>query len=190
MTVKLLIAVLILAQAMAAAETTIELDPARSTVKFSVGSTLHTVHGTFKVKRGTIHFDSETGLASGEIVVDTASGISGDEARDYKMQKEVLDSLHFPEAALVVDRVTGALAPRGESQLDVHGVLGLHGTSHEMTLHFAAEVNGSEISATTRFTIPYVQWGMKNPGNFLLKVKDKVEVEVKSVGRIAIGAAH
>ena len=35
----------------------LDLDPAQTQVEFSVGSTLHTVHGTFRLKRGAIQFD-------------------------------------------------------------------------------------------------------------------------------------
>ncbi len=53
-----------------------------------------------------------------------------------------------------------------------------------MTLHFRTEVNGSEVASSTGFTIPYVQWGMKNPSNFLLKVSDKVAMNIQAVGRL------
>lgn len=180
----LLLAAFLLALPLTAAETALELDPARTTVEFFVGSTLHTVHGTFKLKRGAIHFDPETGKASGEIVVDATSGVSGEDARDHRMQKEILETIRFPDAVFTADRVMGTLAPQGESQLDVHGALQLHGAPHEMTLHFNAKANGSEISATTQFTIPYIQWGIKNPSNFLLKVKDKVDVSIHAAGRL------
>jgi hypothetical protein len=29
-----------------------------------------------------------------------------------------------------------------------------------------------------------VQWGMKNPSNFLLKVSDKVEMSIQAAGRL------
>ena len=38
------------------------------------------------------------------------------------------------------------------------------------------------ISASGKFVIPYVEWGMKSPSNFLLKVSDKVEIDVAAVG--------
>ena len=54
-----------------------------------------------------------------------------------------------------------------------------------MTFHFRTEANAGEAEVTvTNFVIPYVQWGMKNPSNFLLKVNDKVEIRVQAVGRI------
>jgi len=167
-----------------AAESSIELDPARTTVSFTLGDVLHTVRGTFKLKRGTMKFDTATGKASGEIVVDVASGNTGGGMRDGRMHKEILESARFPEAVLVPDHVSGEFAPNGSSQLDVHGSFQIHGASHEMTFHFMAEVKGSEIVTSTSFVIPYVQWGMKNPSNFLLKVNDKVDMTVQAAGKI------
>ena len=42
-----------------------------------------------------------------------------------------------------------------------------------------------EITASGKFIVPYVQWGMKNPSTFLLKVNDKVEIDLTAVGRVA-----
>ena len=169
---------------LAAAESTVELDPARTTINFTLADVLHTVHGTFKLKRGSITFDSSTGKASGEIVVDVVSGNTGGGTRDKRMHKDILESARYPEAVFIADRVSGDLAPRGASELDVHGAFQIHGASHEVTFHFRSDVNGSEVASSTGFTIPYVQWGMKNPSNFLLKVSDKVEMNIKAVGQL------
>ena len=48
---------------LAAAESTVELDPARTPIRFTVDSVLHTVHGSFKLKRGSVKFDSASGKA-------------------------------------------------------------------------------------------------------------------------------
>jgi len=45
-------------------EIVLTLDPAQSKVHWTVDSTLHTVHGTFALKSGTMHFDPETGKSS------------------------------------------------------------------------------------------------------------------------------
>src|ERR1700690_2506255 len=134
---------LLCALPLAAAESTVELDPARTTINFTLADVLHTVHGTFKLKHGSITFDSSTGKAAGEIVVDVASGNSGGGTRDKRMHKEILESARYPEAVFTADRVSGELAPRGASELDVHGAFQIHGVSHEMTLHLHADVNGS-----------------------------------------------
>lgn len=169
---------------LAAAESTVELDPARTIISFTLGDVLHTVHGTFKLKHGSITLDSSTGKASGEIIVDVASGNSGNGMRDKRMHREILESLRYPQAIFTADRVSGELAARGASQLDIHGAFQIHGASHEMTLHFNTQVNGSEVIFSTGFTIPYVQWGMKNPSNFLLRVNDKVEMNIQAAGRL------
>src|ERR1700686_4875821 len=68
-------------------EIVLTLDPAQSRVHWTVDSTLHTVHGTFALKSGTVQFDPETGKASGEIVVYAPSGESGNNSRDKRMHK-------------------------------------------------------------------------------------------------------
>src|SRR5579871_5387650 len=75
----------------AAQQRSLELNPEQTSVKFTLGDVLHTVHGNFKLERGTLQFDSSTGNISGEIVVDAKSGDSGSAMRDRKMNKEVLE---------------------------------------------------------------------------------------------------
>jgi polyisoprenoid-binding protein YceI len=157
-----------------------DLDPARTEIQFTLHDVLHTVHGTFQLKRGTIHFDTDSGKASGEIVVDVLSGASGSEGRDRRMHKDILESMRFPEAVFTPDRVDGKLAPQGQSQLDVHGVFQLRGAGHELTLHFQVERSGVQYTASTHFSIPYVEWGVKNPSNFLLKVDKTVDMDIKT----------
>lgn len=140
----------------AAAENNIELDPARTAIAFTLGDVLHTVHGTFKLKRGAVKFDSATGSASGEIVVDVASGNSGNSGRDKRMHREILESARYPEAVFTPDHVSGDLALHGASQLDLHGNFQIHGVAHELTLHFRAESKNGDVAASTGFVIPYV----------------------------------
>src|ERR1700683_3195973 len=93
------------ALAMSAADTVLELTPSKTEIGFTVSDTLHTVHGTFKLKRGSIRFDPETGKASGEIVIDVPSGASGSGMRDKRMHKDILESQKYPEAVFVPDKV-------------------------------------------------------------------------------------
>ena len=92
---------------------------------------LHTVHGTFKLKSGSIVFDPRTGDASGEIVVDAKSGESGNHTRDGKMQKEVLESARFPEIVFFPKHVSGSVPAQGSSTLQVQGVFRIHGGDHD-----------------------------------------------------------
>ena len=164
-----------LAPACCAAE--FSLDPAKTEIAFTLHDVLHTVHGTFKLKRGLIRFDPDSGNASGEIVVDVTSGASGNGSRDRRMLKEILESQRYPEATFTPDHVEGKLAPDEPSQVDVHGLFNIHGADHELTLHFQVE----QSIASAHFTIPYVQWGIKDPSNFLLKVDKTVEMDIKTI---------
>src|SRR3979411_3263953 len=107
-------------------EIVFEIDPAQSKVHWTLGSTVHTVHGSFAFKKGNLHLDTSTGKASGEIVVDATSGNSGNDGRDKKMHKEVLESGQHTEIIFRPDRVEGKITPQGESNVQVHGILVLH----------------------------------------------------------------
>src|ERR1700720_2658658 len=98
----------------------LSVDPAKSTVHWSVESSLHTVHGTFHVKRGIISIDPATGKASGEIVVDARSGESGNEGRDRRMHKEILESSQYTEVVFRPDRADGTVVAQGDSSLRLH----------------------------------------------------------------------
>jgi len=174
---------------LAAQEKALDLDPARTKIDFSVDTTLHRVHGSFRLKRGSIRFDPESGKASGEIVVDVASADTGSGARDRRMHKAVLESDRYPDAVFTPDSISGVLKPEGESEVDVHGMLQIDGGSHEITLHVMASMKAGEITATTRTTIPYQRWGMKNPSTLLLRVAGHVEVEIHLTGRLDVQGA-
>src|SRR6516164_7683223 len=77
---------------------TFNIDPSKSAIQFTLGAILHTVHGTFRLKSGTIHFDPTSGKASGQIMVDLRSGNTGEGTRDRQMHANVLESDRFPDA--------------------------------------------------------------------------------------------
>jgi polyisoprenoid-binding protein YceI len=163
----------------------IEFNAAKSTVQFSLGALLHTVHGTFKVKGGTVRFDPASGQASGQIAVDVRSGETGESARDRQMHENVLESNRFSDAVFSPDRVKGRFASIGESQLEVHGSLRIHGGEHDMTIPVRVKVQSDLVTATAKFAVPYVAWGMKDPSNFVLRVDKTVDVEVILIGTVA-----
>jgi len=167
--------------ALSAYAASFDLDSSRTEIGFTLHDVLHTVHGTFRMKYGSIQWDPETGKASGLVVVDVASGASGSGVRDRRMHQEILESERYPNAVFTPDRVEGQVALQGLSHVDVHGMLLIHGDQHELVLHIIVQANGSQYLVSTHFTIPYVEWGMKNPSNFLLKVDGKVEMDVHAV---------
>ena len=173
-----------------AQETTLVLDPAKTTVSFSLEATLHTVHGTFRLKSGVIQFNPATGAASGAVVVDATSGETGNSRRDRNMHKDVLQSARYPEITFTPTRVTGSLVAQGESSVTVDGVLRLRGADHTVALTFKVQTSDGELQATTQLTVPYVAWGLKNPSSFLLRVAEKVEVSIAAEGKLTSAAAQ
>jgi hypothetical protein len=167
-----------------AKEIVLTINPAQSTVHYTVSSSLHTVHGTFAIKRGMLRLDPDTGKATGEIVVDAVSGQSGDDSRDKKMHKQVLESARFTEIIFRPDHVEGAVQAQGASSAKLHGVCVLHGSEHELTATVRAELASDQWKGTADFSVPYNDWGLKNPGNFLLKVDRSVNIEVQMAGSI------
>ena len=162
----------------------LSVDPAKSTVHWSVESSLHTVHGTFHVKRGTLSVDPATGKASGEIVVDATSGESGNDSRDRRMHKEILESSQYLEVVFRPDHADGTVVAQGNSSLKLHGIFSLHGTDHELNVPTQATLTEGHWKGTAAFEVPYLAWGLKNPSNFLLKVKPVVDVQLDLAGSV------
>lgn len=160
------------------------VDPTQSAVQWSLGSTLHAVHGTFALRSGNLQFDPAKGTASGEVVVDASTGRSGNDGRDRKMHKEVLESARFGEIIFRPDRITGKLEMQGDSALQVHGIFLLHGNGHELTVPAQANLSGDHWSASAKFSIPFIEWGLKNPSTWLLKVDHSVSIELELKGTI------
>ena len=173
-----------------AQETVLELDPAQTQIGFTLGDVLHTVHGMFKLRQGTISFNPATGQAGGLMVVDATSGDSGSHARDRKMHKDVLQSEQYPEITFVPQRVQGQVLPAGDFRVQVDGIFTMHGESHPLTLLVQANATGEELTANVTFSVPYVNWGVKNPSTLFLRVNSKVDIAIQAVGHIRLVAAH
>jgi polyisoprenoid-binding protein YceI len=160
------------------------VDPAQTRVEFALGGMLHTVHGDFHLKRGTLSFDPLSGKVSGELVVDATSGQSGNASRDKKMHAAILESAKYPEIAFRPDRVDGKVAPEGKSPVQLHGLFTIHGAEHEILFPATVEATAGQYTVDGTFEVPYVKWGMKNPSTLLLRVSDKVEISIHTVVHI------
>jgi polyisoprenoid-binding protein YceI len=166
------------------------VDPAQSSVHWTLGSSLHTVHGTFALKRGSLQVDPATGKASGEIVVDATSGESGNDGRDKKMHKDVLESGQFGEIIFRPDSVSGKLERQGDSTMQIHGIFVLHGSEHELTAPAQASVSDGHWTGSAKFGVPFIEWGLKNPSTWLLKVDHSVSIELELKGTVQGQAAQ
>lgn len=157
-------------------------DPAQTKVHYMVDTTLHTVHGTFALKSGTIQFDPQSGKAEGAIVVIATSGESGNSSRDERMHKEILESWKYTEASFRPTQIDGQVSLTAPSDFKVKGFFNLHGGDHDMIVLVHSELAGDHWKGTAKFDVPYIQWGIKDPSNFLLKVKPVVHVEMEMSG--------
>ncbi len=162
-------------------ERALEIDPASTQVEFTLADVLHTVHGKFQLKRGTIRFDPATGKASGELVVDAASGNSGSSARDSRMRGNILEVNKFPDIVFRPDQVIGKVLEEGSSKVQLHGMFSIHGAAHEIVLPLDVQASNGDYTAATQFDVPYVKWGMKNPSTLFLRVSDKVQISIHTV---------
>ena len=125
-----------------AQEMTLELDPANTKVEFTLPDVLHTVHGTFAMNSGLIHFNPANGSASGSVLVDVKSGQSGNSTRDRKMHKEILQSEQYPDATFTPTKMSGPFSPQGSSEIQVDGTLRIHGSDHRITLVIPLQISG------------------------------------------------
>jgi polyisoprenoid-binding protein YceI len=173
-----------------AQQRTFTLDPAQTKINFTVDSTLHAVHGDFRLKRGSIQFDSTTGQAGGDLVVDATSGESGNSGRDRKMHKDILESPKYSDIVFTPQHIKGAVAAEGKSQIEAEGQLTMHGRSMPVTLPLQVQLQGGAGTADGSFTIKYQEWGLKSPSTFILRVSDKVEIHVHAVGRMVAAAGN
>jgi polyisoprenoid-binding protein YceI len=145
------------------------------------------VHGSFALKSGTLQINPENGNADGSIVVNALSGKSDNTSRDQRMHKEILETWKFPDSTFRPRMVEGKLALSGPSDVKLYGILSLHGSDHDLTVPVHVELNGDHWKGTCKFDIPYIQWGIKDPSNFLLKVKPVVQVELEMAGTERVG---
>lgn len=171
-------------QSSALQSSALQLDPSQTSVRFTLGDVLHTVHGTFQLKHGALQFEWLSGRLSGEIVVDARSGESGSGTRDRKMHKEVLESERYPEIVFSPDKIEGAVTRQGKSSVKVHGIFSIHGDDHEITVPAETEMSADHWTAAVHFTVPYAKWGMKNPSTLFLRVNDSVEIDLMAAGSI------
>ena len=70
---------------------------------------------------------------------------------------------------------------RESSDVQLHGAFTIHGAAHEIAIPAKTHIEQQKLTARITFPVPYVKWGMKDPSNFLLKVKDTVQIDITLV---------
>jgi polyisoprenoid-binding protein YceI len=162
----------------------IQLDPAQTEIHWKVSAGLGSIRGTFKLKNGEFVLNPTTGLAEGEVLVDATTGDTGNPARNKQVQ-DVLESNRYPGIFFHPTGIKGGFpAADGVQQLSAEGTFNIHGADHPLQLPLKVQIASGAMTATARFTVPYVAWGMKYPGTLFHRVGKQVEVEITAKGKI------
>jgi polyisoprenoid-binding protein YceI len=151
------------------------VNPGASGVKMTLNTTHEVVNGSFHIESGAIEFDRGNSRMSGSVTVLAGSGKTGNDSRDKKMNKDILK----------VDQYTGTIAASGDSTIQVSGVFTLIGNPHELTIPMQIHIDGSKATATAKFVVPYVQWGLKNPSFLIWKAENDVAIDLVLVGQLS-----
>jgi polyisoprenoid-binding protein YceI len=175
---------LLLAVPLAAAPRLLELDGARTAIEVRFGATLQTVRGTLGPVAGTIEFDDQSGNpARGEVVIDLLEARTGVGRRDRKMHEKILETPRYPRAVFEVERLDlPSPLHEGRNTVQLHGTVDFHGSRHPLSLPAVVTVRGDEVTATGTTTVPYVDWGLRDPSYLLLRVAKEVRVDVRAAG--------
>lgn len=173
-----------LAQNKPAELVTMVFPPENTTIQWTLTDVLHTVHGTFKLEGGTVRFNPKSGAAEGIVTVDARSGASGNAVRDGRMNREFLESARYPAISFLPNHVSGEFDLKSDHTVSVDGILRLHGADHPLRLEVRVHPQTNAVTAATRFVVPYVAWGIKDPSTFFLRVSKTVEISVEATAKV------
>jgi hypothetical protein len=122
---------------------------------------------------------------SGSVVVLAGSGKTGNNSRDKKMNKDVLEVQQYATVSFEPKSYAGSIVPSGSSTIQITGIFRLLGTPHEITVPTLVHLEGSNATAKTHFVIPYVQWGLKNPSFLIWKADNDVAIDLFLAGQLS-----
>jgi polyisoprenoid-binding protein YceI len=176
---------ILLAPAVLAQHQTFAVNPDASEVKMTLNTTHEVVNGTFHIQSGSIEFDRSASKMSGSVVVLAGSGKTGNDSRDKKMNKDILKVDEYTSVSFAPRTYTGTIAPSGDSTIQVSGVFTLAGNPHDLTIPMHIHIDGSKATATAKFVVPYVQWGLKNPSFMFWKAENDVAIDLNLVGLVS-----
>jgi polyisoprenoid-binding protein YceI len=176
---------LVVASSARAQHQTFVINSDASQIKMTLNTTHEVVNGTFHLQSGSIEFDRSAPKMSGSVVVLANSGKTGNDSRDKKMYKDILLVDKYRTVSFEPQSYTGAIAPSGDSTIQVTGVLTLLGTPHEITIPMLVHLDGTNAAAKAHFIIPYVKWGLKNPSFLIWKADNDVAIDLSLTGMLS-----
>jgi hypothetical protein len=174
-----------LAPAVLAQHQTFVVNSDASEVNMTLKTTHELVNGAFHVQSGSIEFDRGTPKMSGSVVVLAGTGKTGNDSRDKKMNKDILKVEQYATVSFEPKSYSGAIAPSGDSTIQVTGIFTLLGTPHEIAIPLLVHLDDTTATAKSHFVVPYVQWGLKNPSFLVWKADNDVAIDLVLAGRLS-----
>ena len=178
------LAVLLAADAMAQQQTFVA-NPDASEVKMTLKTTHEVVNGTFHIQSGSLEFDRSAAKISGSVAVLAGSGKTGNGSRDKKMNKDILEVEQHATVSFEPKSYAGAIAPSGNSTIQVTGIFTLLDTPHEITIPILVHIEGTTATAKAHFLVPYIRWGLKDPSFLFWKADKDVAIDLFLTGRLS-----
>jgi polyisoprenoid-binding protein YceI len=174
-----------LSSAALAQHQTFVVNPDASEVKMTLNTTHEVVNGTFHIQSGSIAFDRSNPRMSGSVVVAAGSGKTGNDSRDKKMNKDILEVQQHATISFEPKSYVGAIAASGDSTVSVTGTFALLGSPHEITIPILVHLEGTTAAAKAHFVVPYVEWGLKNPSFMIWKADNDVAIDLSLSGQLS-----
>jgi polyisoprenoid-binding protein YceI len=154
------------------------LDPAATEISFVLSTTVTQVRGRASLVSGEIRFDPAVGRASGQIVVDAGSTATGIGLRDRRMHRDVLEVARFPTIVFLPEAVEILRPGAVDAEILLRGRIAIHGAEHPLDIPARVVREGGALRIEARFSVPYVEWGMKDVQTLFLETSPRVEVQI------------
>ena len=100
------------------------------------------------------------------------------------MKTSVLEVQKYPEIIFTARHAIGRLEKNGQFQAKLEGVLAIHGARHEIATEVQGQLVGNTLTAACHLSVPYVEWGMKDPSLYFLTVAKQVEIDIATEGPV------
>ncbi len=168
----------LLAPVALAQQQTFVANPDASDVKMTLKTTHEVVNGTFHIQSGSLEFDRSAAKMSGSVVVLAGSGKTANGSRDRKINKDILEVEQHATVSFEPKSYAGAIAPSGDSTIQVTGIFTLLGTTHEITIPILVHLEGASATAKAHIVVPYIQWGLKDPSFLFWKADKDVTIDL------------
>ena len=128
---------------------------------------------------GSLEIDATT-LAAAQFSIDVASIESADRMRNESFTGPVMNAAEYPTAEFVLtapvdlgdDPTSGELLT-----VDVTGQLTMRGVTNDVTFPLDATLVGDEVQAAGSILVVFADYGIENPSNLFVEVRDEGLVE-------------